>query len=251
MNQFASNTQQNQNQNQNPMQINVQTAMNQMNEYMMNTSQNTLYNQNIQSTWKNMQQNQQNPNPNIIKPIEVNLNNMTNILALINLPVVIPVHNQHPLINCKTPGRREIGSSWKCNNCWSIYSYDVPSFYCTACDYDLCQKCFLSLNGFMIAIYNYQKGNNYASQQFTNMALYRPNIHNHPIVKIIREPSFTEIKLKCNFCYKELLKNEEFHYCTLCNFCVCVNCFNARQMPKMPAFVQNPDYLSDNQLNPK
>ena len=194
---------------------------------------------------------QQNQNPNIIKPIEVNLNNMTNILALINLPVVIPVHNQHPLINCKTPGRREIGSSWKCNNCWSIYSYDVPSFYCTACDYDLCQKCFLSLNGFMIAIYNYQKGNNYASQQFTNMALYRPNIHNHPIVKIIREPSFTEIKLKCNFCYKELLKNEEFHYCTLCNFCVCVNCFNARQMPKMPAFVQNPDYLSDNQLNPK
>ena len=84
----------------------------------------------------------------------------------------------------------------------------------------------------MIAIYNYQKGNNYASQQFTNMALYRPNIHNHTIVKIIREPSFTEIKLKCNFC-------------------VCVNCFNARQMPKMPAFVQNPDYLSDNQLNPK
>ena len=121
MNQFASNMQQNQNQNQNPMQINVQTAMNQMNEYMMNTSQNTLYNQNIQSTWQNMQQNQQNPNPNIIKPIEVNLNNMTNILALINLPVVIPVHNQHPLINCKTPGRREIGSSWKCNNCWSIY----------------------------------------------------------------------------------------------------------------------------------
>ena len=99
MNQFASNTQQNQNQNQNPIQINIQTAMNQMNQYMMNTSQNTLYNQNIQSTWQNMQQNQQNPNPNIIKPIEVNLNNMTNILALINLPVVIPVHNQHPLIS--------------------------------------------------------------------------------------------------------------------------------------------------------
>ena len=83
------------------------------------------------------------------------------------------------------------------------------------------------------------------------MALYRPNIHNHPIVKIIREPSFTEIKLKCNFCYKELLKNEEFHYCTLCNFFVCVNCFNARQMSKMPEFVKNPEYLSDDQLNPK
>ena len=131
------------------------------------------------------------------------------------------------------------------------YSYNVPSFYCTACDYDLCQKCLLSLSAFMIAVYNYQLGNMYASQQFTNMSLYFPKIHNHPIVKIIKEPSFSEIQLKCNFCYKALLKNEAFHYCTLCNFCVCVNCFNMNQMPKMPTFVDNPEYLSNNPMNPK
>ena len=103
----------------NNMQINTQSAMNQMNQYMMNISQNNLYNQNIQSTWQNMQIN---TNMNLLAPNEINLNNTTNILSLINLPIVVPCHNQHPLINCKTPGRREIGSSWKCNNCWSIYS---------------------------------------------------------------------------------------------------------------------------------
>ena len=231
------------NQNSNQMMINNQSAMNQMNQYMMNISQNNLYNQNIQSTWQNMQQ-----NANLINQ---NLNDMQNILCLINLPVVVPCHNQHPLINCKTPGRAEISQSWKCNNCMNDYSYNVPSFYCTACDYDLCQRCFLCLSAFMIAVYNYQLGNMYASQQFTNMSHYHQNIHNHPIVKIIKEPSFSEIQLKCNFCYKALLKNEAFHYCTLCNFCVCVNCFNMNQMPKMPKFVDNPEYLSNNPMNPK
>ena len=232
----------------NNMQINTQSAMNQMNQYMMNISQNNLYNQNIQSTWQNMQIN---TNMNLLAPNEINLNNMTNILSLINLPIVVPCHNQHPLINCKTPGRAELSKFWICNNCMGSYSYSVPSFYCTACDYDLCQRCFLCLSAFMIAVYNYQFGNMYASQQFTNMSHYHQNIHNHPIVKIIKEPSFSEIQLKCNFCYKELLKNEAFHYCTLCNFCVCVNCFNMNQTPNMPTFVDNPEYLSNYQMNPK
>ena len=236
------------NQNSNQMLINNQSAMNQMNQYMMNISQNNLYNQNIQSTWQNMQIN---TNMNLLAPNEINLNNMTNILCLINLPIVVPCHNQHPLINCKTPGRAEISKFWICNNCRGSYSYNVPSFYCTACDYDLCQRCFLCLSAFMIAVYNYQLGNMYASRQFTNMSHYHQNIHNHPIVKIIKEPSFSEIQLQCNFCYKVLLKNEAFHYCTLCNFCVCSNCFNMNQMPKMPKFVDNPEYLSNNPMNPK
>ena len=153
----------------NNMQINTQSAMNQMNQYMMNISQNNLYNQNIQSTWQNMQIN---TNMNLLAPNEINLNNTTNILSLINLPIVVPCHNQHPLINCKTPGRAEISKFWICNNCRGSYSYSVPSFYCTACDYDLCQRCFLCLSAFMIAVYNYQLGNMYASQQFTNMSHY-------------------------------------------------------------------------------
>ena len=83
--------------------FNNQSAMNQMTQYM-NSSENSLYNQNIDSTWKNMQ----NPSLN-----EINFNDRSNILSLINLPIVVPYHAQHPLINCKTPGR------YKGNNCWT------------------------------------------------------------------------------------------------------------------------------------
>ena len=107
---------------------------------------NSLLSENIQQTMNNFQQKK--------NYIHTNFNNMTNILSLINLPIVIPCHNQHPLINCKTPGRAEISKFWICNNCMGSYSYSVPSFYCTACDYDLCQKCLLSLSAFMIAVYN-------------------------------------------------------------------------------------------------
>ena len=36
----------------------------------------------------------------------------------------------------------------------------------------------------------------------TNNEYYKPNIHNHPIVRIIREPTYSPINLKCNKCFK-------------------------------------------------
>ena len=151
---------------------------------------------------------------------------MSNILSLINLLVVIPYHNQHPLINCKTPGRLEYSKYWICDNCRNNYSYNVPTFYCTACDYDICQKCLLSLSAFMIVVYNYNQSNIYASQEFKNKSCYKPNIHNHPIVRIIREPTYSPINFKCNLCFRDLQKNEEIYYCGLCNYCICTNCYN-------------------------
>ena len=208
-----------------------QSAMNQMNQYMTNSSSNSLYNQNIFSTWKNMQ----NPTLN-----EINFNDRSNILSLINLPIIVPYHNKHPLINCKTPGRDNGNNCWSCNNCSTKYSFNVPTFFCTACDFDLCQKCLLSLNAFMIAIYNYSKSNIYLSQQFDNANYYEPKLHNHPIVRILREPTFTEVYLKCNMCLKDIQKDEEFYFCSLCNYCVCVCCYNSKTQEK---FVENPEYL--------
>jgi len=198
--------------------FNNQMAMNQMNQYMMAQNGNNLYAQNFQQTWRNMQQN--------VNLIETNFNNMSNILSLINLPVVIPYHNQHPLINCKTPGRLEYSKFWICDNCRNNYSYNVPTFYCTACDYDICQKCLLSLSAFMIVVYNYNQSNIYASQEFKNKSCYKPNIHNHPIVRIIREPTYSPINFKCNLCFRDLQKNEEIYYCGLCNYCICTNCYS-------------------------
>ena len=169
---------------------------------------------------------------------QVNLNNKTNILSLINVPIIVPYHSHHPLISCQTPGRAEISPSWKCNVCSSDYSYNVPTFYCTACDFDLCQRCLLYLSAFAISIYN---------NKFKNNLHYFQNIHKHPIVKIIRDQTYAEIHLKCNSCFKYMQKDEPFYYCSLCNYCVCLNCFGALNINNQ--FVNNSEYLSDNQMN--
>ena len=63
----------------------------------MQLSQNSLYMQKFQQTNYNMKN-----NPNIS---QLNLNNKSNILSLINLPAVLPSHSEYPLVNCKTSGR--------------------------------------------------------------------------------------------------------------------------------------------------
>jgi hypothetical protein len=85
------------------------------------------------------------------------------------------------------------------------------------------------------------------SQSFTNTSHYHGNIHNHPIVKIIRDETYAEIPLKCNFCFKDLQKYEQFYYCSLCNYCVCLNCFGMKNTNNN--FVSNPEYLSADQMN--
>ena len=161
--------------------------------------------------------------------IETNFNNMTNILYLINTPIIVPFHKEHPLINCKTPGRiKTNSSSWKCDNCNINYSYNVPTFYCTACDFDLCQKCLLSLGAFWIILYDYNSSNLYQIHIDENsshsLQYLHKNIHHHPIMKIIKEPSFYGNKSKCNRCFKDIQNEEEFYYCSLCDYSICLNC---------------------------
>ena len=119
---------------------------------------------------------------------------------------------------------------------YSKYSYDVPSFYCTACDYDLCQNCLLSLNASDITIYNYRKYDILESQELYDSinksqkylkSLYI-NIHKHPIMSILREPCYLDNYLKCNLCLKDLEIDEEIFYCSLCNFCVCESCYSIK-----------------------
>ena len=124
--------------------FNNQPGVNQMNQHLMNNSNvNSVYDKTISKTMNNFRK------PTLEK---INFNDRSNILSLINLPIIIPYHKEHPLINCKTPGRIKKDGYWVCDNCNNNYTFNIPSFYCTACDFDICQKCFLKLNAFMIGV---------------------------------------------------------------------------------------------------
>ena len=216
---------------------NNKAAMDQMNQFINYMNSNSLFSENIQQTMNNFEQNKK-------KYIQTNFNNMTNILSLINLPIIVPYHAEHPLINCKTPGRiSEKYNFWQCDSCKSQYSYDVPTFFCTACDFDVCRKCILSLGAFWIIIYNYNLGNlseaKIDEESSYTMKHLNKKIHHHPTIKIIREPSYYENKIRCNLCLKEIQKDENFYFCSLCNYSVCINCYNSKGQEK---FVENPEY---------
>ncbi len=188
------------------------------NNMQSNANGNNLYLNNFNQTWRNFQ-------PNIALN-NTNMNNMINILSLINFPILVPYHGQHPLINCKTPNNAKQFGIWFCGACSQNYAVNVPSFYCTACDYHLCQKCLLSLQAYQIVIHNYL--NNVPikpNEQFKNSHCINLKVHPHPIVNIQRENTHFTLDLKCNKCIKPLQKNEQFYYCTLCNYCVCHNCY--------------------------
>ena len=69
---------------------NNKAAMDQMDQFIHNMNSNNLFSQNIQQTMMNMEQSR--------NYIHTNFNNMTNILSLINLPIIVPYHAKHPLI---------------------------------------------------------------------------------------------------------------------------------------------------------
>ena len=217
--------------------MNQMNQINQMNQNTMNMNPNSLYMNIFQQTWQNFQPS--------VKLVDVNFNNMTNILSLLNLPIIVPCHSQHPLIHCKTVGRIMPGTYWKCNCCYTDYSYNVPTFYCTACDYDLCQKCLLSFYACQIVIYNYTIGNIQATPQCANTNFLNQKVHQHPVMKILREPTYFENKLRCNFCGKDIQMPEQFFYCSLCNFCICLNCYQQRNNNNS---TEVPGYLSNNQI---
>ena len=79
------------------------------------------------------------------------------------------------------------------------------------------------------------------STNFINISHYHADKHKHPIVKIVRDQTYAEIPLRCNLCEKSMQETEQFYYCSLCNYCICVNCYGMNNVNKQ--FVTNPDYL--------
>ena len=206
------------------------------NKMQFHANTNNPYLNNFQQTWNNFQ-------PNAIIN-NTNMNNMKNLLSLINFPILVPYHVQHPLINCKIMDRIEQNEGWVCNVCKNSYTCHIPSFYCTACEFDLCQKCLLSLPAYQIVMHYYQnKTYINLNELFKNSKYINSNIHPHPILKIQKDNSYFTQNLKCNNCQKTFQGNEQFYFCSLCNFRICINCHNAK---KNNNIIINSEYLDGN-----
>ena len=176
---------------------------------------------------KPIEKNQINNDKVPTKKNNINKNDMSNILSLINLPVMIQKYHHHPLINCLSLGRNKTpASSWSCDICGNMSYYSVPSFYCINCDFDVCQNCILKLGAQDIIIYNYGNENLFVEEENSNRKYINEKVHFHPMLKIQRDKMHSVVEMMCSICLKNLEKYEIFYYCNLCNHILCIDCYN-------------------------
>lgn len=152
-----------------------------------------------------------------------NCKEMMTISSLINIPIFISDHS-HPLIYCFTKERANCGNSWSCNECKSNFTYDIPSFYCIFCDYDLCKKCLEEFPIGNVFVFNYNKNNfNNLSNPINklNWQISLP-IHSHYMTLI--QKVNTDLNWNCKFCSNSYSNKESFYYCSLCDYKLCQYC---------------------------
>ena len=145
------------------------------------------------------------------------------MLSLINVSIQIDAH-EHPLIFCFTPDRQNYGNSWACNKCFCNYKYQLPSFYCTFCDYDLCSNC--------LGIYKLNNINIYRNYKQNSLIQNNPDLvfkwqkqfpsHTH-LLTLIKK---INISWNCDKCLQSFKSDTQSYYCSLCDFDICENCMN-------------------------
>ena len=148
------------------------------------------------------------------------------LISRINSSIMIKFH-QHPLYSCFSPLRANSTQFWTCNYCGSKYNYTVPSFYCTACDYDLCQKCLIQCQLYEIIMYDYSKNEFLNVTMTQNEGNNNLSVHNHrlALIKIeIYDPN-NKYYIHCKACKGNIKNTDQFYYCSLCNFYLCEKCF--------------------------
>ena len=74
-----------------------------------------------------------------------NMNLNTNLRKYSDITSVDIKYHNHSLIYCNT-SRNEKETSWFCDKCKIKYGPQNWSFYCTKCDYDLCDNCYKNQN---------------------------------------------------------------------------------------------------------
>ena len=151
-------------------------------------------------------------------------NNQMSLLSLINSPILVNDHN-HPLIYSFTIDRPKFRKSWSCNKCSSHFPYNVPSFYCIFCDFDLCEKCLLKHQLFEVILYEYNY-NLFNNIPINNMQLLKWQsifpCHQH-LLTLIKKININ-YNWKCNLCKMIYNNIQAFYYCSLCDFYLCQNC---------------------------
>ena len=111
---------------------------------------------------------------------------------------------------------------WKCNVCNSVNNRREGKYYCSLCDYNMCDKC--RDKGYYDKKRDFPKDMPICSIKFKNKFL-KTSFHEHNLVfcktsRIVLGRTYW----KCNKCRKGYNDDVWAFYCTKCDFDLCSDC---------------------------
>jgi hypothetical protein len=129
--------------------------------------------------------------------------------------VEVNEHN-HRLVYCLT------NFNWICNICKIKYKKELGKYYCSLCDFSMCEKCHYKKNYFMKKSFPKDVKPSNAS---VNINFLNTDYHEHKLVFCRHSRRFYKYKdWKCRNCNEEFENEIWCFYCTICNYCLCCDC---------------------------
>ena len=110
---------------------------------------------------------------------------------------------------------------WICNLCHKNFDESDPTFYCTKCDYNVCEKCLRKISDepkYPLDEEGNRKNDTIETINFEG--------HKHPLMYCITSRAANKkTNWFCNECSNHFGSNEWSFYCSLCDYDLCYNCY--------------------------
>ena len=129
---------------------------------------------------------------------------------------IIAKEHKHILVYCLTI------KDWKCNVCNENYTKNNGRYYCSVCDYNMCEKCHEKNKYFMKKSFpqGTKPSNSVIKEPFLNT-----DYHEHKLAFCRSSRKFDFFNdWKCSNCLESYDNDIWLFYCTLCDFNLCLKC---------------------------
>lgn len=123
--------------------------------------------------------------------------------------------HEHKVIYTKT------NYDWKCKECNQKYSKTESRFYCSICDYNMCNNCRKNKKYYIIGCIptDAEPSNNKIKKQFI-----KHKGHEHRLTYCRTKRTASHLGWICNKCKDEFTNKVWTFYCTCCDYDLCTAC---------------------------
>lgn len=145
---------------------------------------------------------------------EISVHSELEITNKNNWKINTPLHpySNHNLFLCET--ERFFGDGYLCNRCRKEFKNTIPSYYCTRCDFDICDNCIKE----KIMEENSKIGEYDNEGDFWQ---FKSQYHIHPLTYLTLK---NDLLWTCDKCKLEIDNDDFFYFCSECEYYLCEDC---------------------------